>query len=176
MKRVNYELPNYPALDFSTFIDVVDRQRAVFDVFIQARGPAAHRRSWVKEFETWCAGHGYVPTGGKAYKQTLERSVTLVGYPAIAAFIVEWVGLDWVDRALQKPETQPQDPAPYIQALQDEVRAISKTLEVIEEKATLADYRLWAAARGILGMSLPPVNLAKFNWDMLFKPKEERQG
>lgn len=176
MKRLNYGLPNHPALDFSTFIEVVDRPRAVFKVFIQAKGPSTHRKSWLRAFETWCAEHGYVPVGSRANRQTIERSVTLIGYVAIAAFIVEWIGLDWIDHALQDIGSWKQDLGADLQSLRNDIFELSKVLMKIEERASVADFRLWAAARGLLGLELPAFNMTELNWDHLLKPKSKSEA
>jgi hypothetical protein len=176
MKRLHYELPNYPGLEFSCLIEVMDRPRAIFKVLIQARGTIAYRRGWRRAFENWCLGYGRAPTGGNAFRQTLERSVTLVGYPVITAFIVEWVGLDWVDRALQDSEKpSPQPAAADLQALRSAFQPLAEAIDRIEKRASLTDYRLWAAARGILGLDLPQVDMTRSNWDHMLKPETEPQ-
>jgi hypothetical protein len=176
MKRLNYGLPPYPTLNFNSYIEVVDRPRAVFKVFVQARGRSALRKRWLQAFETWCTEHGYVPVGRRAYKQTIERSATVIGYPSIADFIIEWVGLDWVDQALQDMESRHQSIGADLRSLRNDVLGISKALVKIEERTSIADFRLWAAARGLLGLELPSFDMTGHNWDHVLKPESESQA
>jgi hypothetical protein len=176
MMRIGYHLPNYPTLSFTSRINVLDGPQPAFTAFIQAEGLAASdRKGWGTDFKRWCTGYGQIPVAGKPTRSLLRRCVTLESISVVAAFIIEWVGLDWVDHALQEVKRPPQDLRPDLQALRDEVREISKSIEKIEERATLADYRLWAAARGMLGLTLPPVDLTSNNWDFMFDPESEPQ-
>ncbi|MDF2813261.1 MAG: hypothetical protein K0S56_4292 [Microvirga sp.] len=165
MKHVDYKLPQYPELIFSTSIKTGDRQRQSYTVSIQASGPSEARAGWLSDFEKWSTGHGGIPKRRRAQGDCVERGLVFHGSSALVAFIVQWVGLDWA--RVDACEVEAPVPQPEIAALRGEIQGLTSAIKEIGLRLRVADYRLWAAARGLLGLNLQALDMTNNNWDHL---------
>jgi len=169
MKCVDYSLPDYPNLVFNCSIKARDWQRPSFEVSIAATGPSRERDQWLLALERWGKAQGQLLTGNRPYRNTTSRSASLQGASAIVSFIVEWVGLEWLERALKgavrAPETPEVDLSPVFKQLQELLSLTNK----IDARTRVADYRTWAAARATLGLPVPLPDMKSGNWDHLLE-------
>jgi hypothetical protein len=166
MKCVDYTLPDYPTLIFTSAIQPVDHQRQSYEVSISAEGPVRARDDWRYDFERWCRGHGRVLERKRPYRNRTTRIASLEGTPAIVAFIVDWIGLEWLERTMQgSVNTQPPTD---VSALFVQLQELLSLTHKIDARTRVADYRVWAAARATLGLTLPATELKSGNWDHLF--------
>jgi hypothetical protein len=96
----------------------------------------------------------------------------LKGTPAIVAYIVDWVGLEWLERTM---EGSTADQAPTdVSALFVQVEELRSLVHKIDARTRVADYRVWAAARATLGLTLPETELKTGNWDHLFEQEQKK--
>jgi len=169
MKCVDYSLPDYPNLVFSCSVKALDWQRPSFEVSIAATGPSRERDQWLLALERWGKAQGQVLTGNRPYRNTTARSASLQGASAVVSFIIEWVGLEWLeylfDKAASPPEAPEVDLAPVFHQLQELLSLIHK----IDARTRVADYRTWAAARATLGLPVPLPDMKSGNWDHLLE-------
>lgn len=170
MKCVDYTLPDYPNLVFSCSITALDWQRPTFEISISAEGPPRERDQWLIALDRWGKAQGQRLTGNRPYRNTTSRRASLQGASAVVSFIVEWVGLEWLERALggaihttQAPEV---DLTPVFTQLQELLSLTHK----IDARTRVADYRTWAAARATLGLPVPLPDMQSGNWDHLLEP------
>jgi hypothetical protein len=93
--------------------------------------------------------------------------VTLVSGPeTLVAFIVQWLGLDWLEQALQG--SLPNTPsAADLKAILDRLAAIEDNLFKNYRQTVAVDYRLWAAGQALHGKPVqPPSKLEpELTWD-----------
>lgn len=101
MKCFDYSLPDYPALVFSSSIQVVDRQIPAYEIHISAEGPLQARMDWRYSFEQWCRGHGRILTRMRPYQNISTSSAVLKRTPAIVAYIVDWVGFERLELTME---------------------------------------------------------------------------
>lgn len=165
MKCVDYTLPDYPTLIFTSEIQPADQQRLSYDVSIIAEGPARAREDWVYGFERWCRGHGRVVERKRPYRNKTARVASLEGTQALVTFIIEWIGLEWLERAMQG--TVDNQPPTDVSALFGQLQELLSLTHKIDARTRVADYRVWAAARATLGFTLPVTELNSGNWDHL---------
>ncbi|MBJ6127801.1 hypothetical protein [Microvirga splendida] len=171
MKCFDYSLPDYPTLVFSSSIQVVDRQIPAYEIHISAEGPLQARMDWRYSFEQWCRGHGRILTRKRPYQNTSTSSAVLKGTPAIVAYIVDWIGLEWLERTMEESTA---DQAPTdVSALFVQQQELLSLVHKIDARTRVADYRAWAAARAMLGLPLPTTELTSGNWDHLFEQDQK---
>jgi hypothetical protein len=140
--------------------------RQSYEVTISAEGPDRDRDDWQYDFEHWCRGHGRVVERKRPNRNGTTRIASFEGTPAVVAFIVDWIGLEWLERARQGSVgiQAPTDvSAPFVQ-LQELLSLTHK----IDARTRIADFRFWAAARATLGLDVPSTELKIGNWDHLF--------
>jgi hypothetical protein len=171
MKCFDYSLPDYPTLVFSSSIQVVDRQIPAYEIHISAEGPLQARMDWRYSFEQWCRGHGRILTRKRPYQNTSMSSAVLKGTSGIVAFVIDWIGLDWLERAMSGGiANQPPDDVSALFVQQQELLSL---VHKIDARTRVADYRAWAAARAMLGLPLPATELTSGNWDHLFEQDQK---
>jgi hypothetical protein len=166
MKCVDYTLPDYPRLTFTSAIQPADQQRQAYEVSVSVEGPANNRADWGYDFEHWCRGHGRIVERKGRYQNRTTRIASLRGTPAIVAFIVDWIGLDWLERVMHSTVSiqAPTDVSAVFVQLQELLSLTHK----IDARTRVADFRFWAAARASLGLPIPATELKSGNWDHLF--------
>jgi hypothetical protein len=166
MKCVDYSLTDYPTLIFRSSIQPSDQQRQSYEVTISAEGPNRDRDDWQYDFERWCRGHGRVVERKRPNRNGTTRIASFEGTPALVAFIVDWIGLEWLERAMHGSVgiQAPTDVSAVFVQLQELLSLTHK----IDARTRIADFRLWAAARATLGLDVPSTELKTGNWDHLF--------
>ncbi|MEZ0169510.1 hypothetical protein [Microvirga sp. TS319] len=169
MKCVDYSLPDYPNLVFRCSIEALDWQRPSFEVSIAATGPSRERDHWLLALERWGKAQGQVLTGNRPYRHTTSRSAALQGASAVVSFIVEWVGLEWLERALDGAANAPEAPEVDLSPVFNQLQELLSLTHKIDARTRLADYRTWAAARATLGLPVPLPDMKAGNWDHLLE-------
>lgn len=102
MQRVNYALPGYPELSFSTQIER-SMHYQLKNATIKVEGPVRAIRQWWQDLERWCAEEGNYALMNKYDRFGYSDSalVTFGRSPEVlVTFIVKWLGQDWLERAL----------------------------------------------------------------------------
>jgi hypothetical protein len=168
MQRVNYALPNYPQLSFTTTIEGSQHYQ-VKHATIEAKGPSDAIIMWWQDLEHWCEEREDCVLGNKGLRSGYSNPafVTLVSGPeTLVAFIVQWLGLDWLEQALQG--SLPNTPsAADLKAILDRLAAIEDNLFKNYRQTVAVDYRLWAAGQALHGKPVqPPSKLEpELTWD-----------
>jgi hypothetical protein len=169
MKCADYSLPDYPTLSFTSVIQPADQQRLSYEISISAQGPTLDRAGWAYDFEHWCRDHGRIVERKGRHRNRTTRVASAKGTAATVAFIIDWIGLEWLERAMQGgANIQPSD---AVSALSAQLQEIASLTHKIDMRTKVTDFRLWAAARATLGLPLPSTDITPSNWDHLFDQK-----
>ncbi|MGF9760711.1 hypothetical protein AAII07_36535, partial [Microvirga sp. 0TCS3.31] len=155
------------ALTGRSVIQPADQQRLSYVVSISAGGPVHDRADWQYDFERWCRVHGRVVERKRPNRSGTTRIASFEGTPALVAFIVDWIGPEWLERAMQGSVSiqAPTD----VSALFVQLQELLSLTHKIDARTRIADFRFWAAARATLGLDLPSTELKTGNWDHLFE-------
>jgi hypothetical protein len=168
MQRVNYALPAYPNLSFTTAIEG-SQYYQVKHAIIEAQGPADALIMWWQDLVDWCAQRKDCILVNKGVRSgdSDPALVTFGGSPeALVPFIVQWLGLDWLEQALQgSPPAH--SSAADLKAILDRLAAIEDNLFKNYRQTVAVDYRLWAAGQALHGKPVqPPSKLEpELSWD-----------
>jgi hypothetical protein len=169
MQCVDYSLPDYPTLKFTSVIQPADQQRLSYEISISAQGPSLDRAGWAYDFEHWCRDHGRIVERKGRHRNRTTRVASAKGTAATVAFIIDWIGLEWLERAMQRgANIQPSDD---VSALSAQLQEIASLTHKIDMRTKVTDFRLWAAARATLGLPLPSTDITPSNWDHLLDQK-----
>jgi hypothetical protein len=169
MQRFEHELPEYPLLAFRVLVRLIDRKLPQLSADIRAIGDFRARRKWREDFRDWCAQHEVNPTLTNKLsrpKDSSEYSVWLTNWSQIAEFMVRWIGLEWMESAAFGAEGMKREIGKSVRLMQQQLEELDKRIRDIHVRAQVTDYRVWAAARAILGetVNVKEIIPASYNW------------
>ncbi|WP_414476503.1 hypothetical protein [Microvirga sp. M2] len=151
MKRLNYCLPDYPELSFTTELDSRP-ERPSRRATIKARGPSEAVSAWWHDVERWCTGKDRTLKGkGTRSAASGPAYMTLTGPDALVSFIVHWLGLDWLEQALQDHQAISRSSSDEIKAMSAQLKNIEDQLGTITRQMAASESRALAVGQALLG-------------------------
>jgi len=157
MQRINYALPDYPELSFTTEIEGLLHYN-LKHAAIKAEGPLEAITMWWQDLQHWCAEQGDCVLMNKGARSGYSEPALLTfgsSPEVLVAFIVQWLGLDWLEQALlDSPPNTPS--AADLKAILERLTAIENNLFKNYRQTVAVDYRLWAAGQALHGKPVQP--------------------
>ncbi|WP_230534397.1 hypothetical protein [Microvirga roseola] len=87
----------------------------------------------------------------------------------MVSFIIEWVGLEWLERALDQAASASEAPEVDLSPVFNQLQELLSLTHKIDARTRVAEYRTWAAARATLGLPVPLPDMKSGNWDHLLE-------
>lgn len=174
MQRLNYALPDYPELSFSTQIERLMYYH-LKNATIKAKGPIRAIKLWRRDLERWCAEQGNYALMNKVDRSGYSDSafVTFGRSPEVlVAFIVKWLGQEWLERTLlDSPPNTPS--AADLKSILDRLATIEGSLFRDFQQTVAVDYSIWAAGKACHGT--PVQTLSKLKSELTWYEAPTRQ-
>lgn len=162
VKRFAYSLPSHPNMSFDVSIEQAHGTPVHFNVHMEATGSSAERGKWRRMFTAWSADAGCT-LRFKSPDRRLERTgadVAVPGCPNLCAFLVHWVGWDWIESAVQTSEGRTLGVEVEMHILGAKISRMSAVIDRIASQVYLTDRKLRVALREIQDTDSGPVQVS----------------
>lgn len=114
--------------------NLVDMRIPVFRAYLKVEGDSKHRALWREEFRRWCTESDVVATprkgGARTYGAT-EFDVFLSEWRPITAFILRWIGTNWIVDLFTDPVVAEKNLKSEISLLNWRIQELKKSIDEI---------------------------------------------